>query len=67
MVPKGDHSCHVCLRMWPRTTGTMWGNLITSLALELVADELHVQTLPSVLHAVLAMLANATLLPSFLE
>ena len=47
--------------------GMMWGNPLAHLAPELVADELHVRTLPSVLHAMLATLTNATLLPSFLK
>ena len=53
--------------MWPRTTGMMWGNPLARLTPELVDDQLHVRALPSVLHAMLATLTNATLLPSFLE
>ena len=44
-----------------------WGNPLASLAPELVDDQLYVRMLPLVLHAVLATLTNATLLPSFLE
>ena len=66
-IPTGDHHCQVRLNKWPRTTCMMWGNLLASLAPELVADSLHVQTLPLVLYAILAILTNATLLPSFLE
>ena len=44
-----------------------WGNPLASLAPELVTDGLHVRMLPSVLHAVLATLTNATLLSNFLE
>ena len=66
-VPMGDHHCHTCSNKWPRTTGTTWGKPLASLAPELVADNLHVQMLPSVLHVVLATLTNAMLLPSFLE
>ena len=47
--------------------GMTWGNPLARLAPELVADQLHVRTLPLVLHAMLATLTNATLLPSFLE
>ena len=67
MVPKGNHCSHACLCMWPHTTGMTWGNPLTSLAPELIAEKLHVCKLPSVLHAVLATMTNATLLPSFLE
>ena len=45
----------------------MWGNPLANLAPELIADNLHVKKLLLVLHAVLATLTNATLLPSFLE
>ena len=44
-----------------------WGNPLARLAPELVDDQLHVRTLPLVLHTVLGTLTNATLLPSFLE
>ena len=67
VVPNGEHRCHACAHTWPRTTGMTWGNPLASLAPELVDDQLYVRTLPSVLHAVLATLTNATLLPSFLE
>ena len=66
-MPNGAHRCHACAHTWPRTTGRAWGNPLASLAPELVDDQLYVRTLPSVLHAVLATLTNATLLPSFLE
>ena len=67
VAPHNDHRCHACAHTWPRTTGVTWGNPLACLSPALVGDQLHIRTLPSVLHAVLATLTNATLLPSFLE
>ena len=35
----GNHHCYACSNKWPRITGRMWGNPLTSLAPELVTDD----------------------------